>query len=81
MANHGANQSKKEYIQPPAEDRYNSLEVSKKLACYRYWCHLIEERNTKLWHPKKSRLRFGIGGALIISRLILSKLVGLTLQR
>jgi hypothetical protein len=51
MANHGANQNKKRYIQPPAEDRYDSLEVAKKLACYRYWCHLIEERNTKLWNP------------------------------
>ena len=40
MANHGANKNKRKYVQAPAEDRYNSLEVHKQLACYRYYTHL-----------------------------------------
>jgi hypothetical protein len=54
MANHGANKNKRKYEQAPAESRYNKLEVYKQLACYRYWCHLTEERNTKLWNPNKT---------------------------
>jgi hypothetical protein len=54
MANHGANKSKRKFAQPPAEDRYYALEVHKQLACYRFWCHLVEGRNTKLWDPNKT---------------------------
>jgi hypothetical protein len=54
MANHGANKSKRKFTQPPAEDRYYALEVHKQLACYRYWCHLTQERNTKLWDPNRT---------------------------
>jgi hypothetical protein len=54
MANHGANKNKRKYSQAPAEDRYSSLEVHNQLACYRYWSHIVEERNTKIWDPNKT---------------------------
>ena len=54
MANHGASKSKRKYQQPAAEDRYDSLEVGKKLACYRFWCHIEEERNCTIWNPNQT---------------------------
>jgi hypothetical protein len=54
MANHGAKNNKRKYSQPPAEDRYNSQGVHQQLACYRYWTHLVEGRNTKIWDPLKT---------------------------
>jgi hypothetical protein len=50
MANHGANQKKRK-VQSPAETRYSELEVAKKLAVFRYWSYLEEDRTTKLWNP------------------------------
>jgi hypothetical protein len=76
MANHGATKNKIKYAQPPPEERYNSHEVHKQLACYRYWTHLVEGRNSK-----KLQLLFGIGEALVISKLTSKNLAGKALQK
>ena len=54
MANSGANKNKRKYQQPPAEERYDKLEVAKKLACFRFWTHLVEKKETKIWNPDRT---------------------------
>jgi hypothetical protein len=66
MANHGADQSKKEYIQPPAEDRYESLEkYLRNLLVIDTGVTLLKKEILNSGIQFKHQLRFGIGGALI----------------